>query len=302
MEIAVKGLHSAAISEQAGLVVAGSIHHGGSLWRIADFERLFNWNHKAEEYSTLIASDFSDDENWALTADPHTMVLWNTQSGVGERYWTAPAEILDVELNSNASLALLALEDHTAVIFDIRRGGIRRVFHHKNRVRSVDFSADNRLVITGSEDYSAKVWDANSGKELASMTHEDDVQLVVLSDDGELAFSMSKYDKALLWKSQNGEKIAEIPLRAEHIKRGIRFTSARFSRDNQFLLTGRPDQIVQLWQLDPMKEVARWKLPKRDSWTPTSSAVIDIAFTENKNRYVAIGSNGFIHTLERGEN
>ena len=124
------------------------------MWRTSDAERLFNWNHNSEEPTTIVATDFSDDGLWSLTSNPHTMVLWNVTSGKGERYWTAPAEVLDVELNARASLALLGLADHTAVIFDIRRGGIRRVFNHGNRVRSVDFSADGRTIITGSEDYS----------------------------------------------------------------------------------------------------------------------------------------------------
>ena len=297
-EVASVGLHTAAISDNGEHATVGSIYHGASLWRLGDGERLYNWNHQAEESSTIVGADISDDGRWALTAEPHTLVLWNIASGKGERYWTAPAEVLDAELNASASLALLALEDHSAVIFDIRRGGIRRTFNHENRVRSVDFSADGSLAITGSEDYSAAVWETRTGKQIAKVRHEDDVQLVKLSDDGVLALSVSKYDKAIVWNTSNGELMGEIPLQAERLKRGLMFTAARFSADNQFLLTGRPDQIVQLWQLAPLQEIHRWKLPKRDRWKPTNTAVLDVAFSENNTIFYAAGSAGFVHELK----
>ena len=99
MEVASVGLHSAALSEEGEYAIAGSIYHGGSLWRLSDNERLYNWNHTSEDPTTIVAADFSDDGRWGLSADPHTMVLWNTGTGQGSRYWTAPAEVLDAELN-----------------------------------------------------------------------------------------------------------------------------------------------------------------------------------------------------------
>ncbi len=298
IEVATKGFYSAALANDGRSATIGSIHHGGSFWRLEDGERLFNWNHEQGDVTTIVASDFSDDDNWAITAAAHTMVLWNTLTGRGERFWTAPAEILDVELNRQGTLALLGLEDHTAVIFDIRRGGIRRVFNHQNRVRSVDFSADGTLAITGSEDYTATIWDTESGEVLKKIRHEDDVQLVALSDDGSLALSVSKYDKAVIWQTNTAEIVGEVPLNSERLKRGMRFTAARFSSDNKYLLTGRPDQIVQLWSVDELHEIARWKLPKRSMWKPTSVAVVDVEFGEISGSFVVAASNGYIHHLE----
>jgi WD40 repeat protein len=215
--------------------------------------------------------------------------------------------VLDAELNRSASLALLGLDDNTAVIFDIQRGGVRRTFAHQNRVRSVDFNENATLAITGSEDYTAAVWDTRSGKLISKIKHDDDVQLVKLSDDGKMALSVSKYDKAIVWDPRTAEKIAEVPLRAEHLRRGLRFSAARFSKDNRYLLTGRPDRVVQLWRLasetsdaednKEMSEVGRWVLPKRKAWKPSNSAVLDLAFGEQKDTFVAVGSNGFIHHL-----
>ncbi len=299
LEVAVKGIHGGALTDNGDAAVIGSIHHGGSYWKIESSERLFNWNHKEGETTTIVAADFSSDNEWALTANPYNLVLWNTTTGKGERFWAAPGEILDAELGPGANIALLGLSDHTAVIFNIRRGGIMRTFAHQNRVRSVDFSRDGRFALTGSEDYIAALWDISSGERLKSIKHEDDVQLVKLSPNGEIAFSVSKYDKALLWDTSTGKIRGELALNSERVKRGLTFVCARFNEDGTLLLTGRPDQIVQLWDVETRELISSWELPKRDPWKPTSAAVIDVSFTEEASTYRAIASNGFIHTLKR---
>jgi len=299
LEVAAKGLHAAALADNGSLAVVGSIHHGGSFWRIQSEERLFNWNHSKGDYTTVIAADISSDNRWALTADPATMVLWNTASGEGTRYWSAPGEILDAELGPGASVALLGLSDHSAVLFDIQRGGIEQTLMHGDRVLSVAISEDGRLGLSGSEDYNACSWNLSNGKSLACLKHDNAVQLVALSPDGSLALSVSKYDRALIWHPHNGELIGELPLRAERLKRGLSFTAATFSPDNTLLLTGRPDETVQLWEIPQLIEVARWKLPKRNKWKPTSAAVLALAFSPVKNLFYAAASNGFIHQLKR---
>lgn len=297
IEVASHGLHSAALDRTGSYALVASVNHGGSLWRIADGERLFNWNHQKNSYSTIIAADFDSSQQWALSAEPNTMVLWNSHSGEGERFWTAPGEILDVALGPNAKFALLGLATHQAVIFDIKRGGIKQTFVHQNRVRSVDVSADGKIAVTGSEDLSARTWDIETGTLIHNFKHLDDVQLVAISADGSLVLSASKYDKAVVWRSHNGEELGEIALAAERLKRGIRFTSARFSNDNRFLLTGRPDQWVELWSLENLETVARWQVPKRDKWKPTGAAILDVAFGINDDEFFAVASNGFIHRL-----
>jgi WD40 repeat protein len=299
IEVAAKGIHGAAISDDGKFSSVGSIHHGGSLWRNSDGERLFNWNHKQDNYTTIVSSDFSPDHQWALTSDPHTMVLWNMSDGSAFRFWTAPGEVLSTALSENGNFALLGLGDHTAVVFDIKRGGIKRTFGHQNRVRSVDLSNDGRYAITGSEDYTAALWDMASGQKIFEMPHDDDVQLVALSPDGSLALSVAKYDSAKIWDTKAQKVLGSVPLAAEKLRRGLRFTAAKFSADNQYLLTGRPDQTVQLWNARTLKLLKTWKLPKRKAWKPTSSAALAVAFGSTNGKYVAVASNGFIHHLSR---
>ena len=297
LEVAAKGLHSGTLSEDSQLLVVGSIHHGGSFWRLGDEERLYNWNHNPEGFTTIVASDITRDGQWVITANPQTLVLWNTQSGTGERYWRAPGEILDIAIAPNANRAILGLSDHSAVIFNIQRGGVVHTFTHGNRVRSVDLSGDGRYAITGSEDATANLWEVRSGNKVTSFKHGDDVQLVKLSPDGAMALSVSKYDKALLWSTQKREIIGQLPLHGERLKRGLRFLCARFSADNTLLATGRSDRVVELWDVATLERISEWRLPKRKAWKPTGAAVLDVSFSPDRDALYALASNGFLHTL-----
>ncbi len=298
IEVASQGSHMGSLSSNGSRAIIGSINHGGSLWQVLKEQRLYDWNHSKEK-TTLVAAAFSPEGDWALTTDSHSLVLWKVDTGEAFRFWTAPGEVLSLALAPNGEYALLGMADHTAVIFDSKRGGVKRRFNHSGRVRSVDLSGDGKLALTGSEDRTSVLWNVATGKSMQTMQHEEDVQLVRLSKKGDRALSAAKYDKAVVWNTNNGKTIGEIPLSAEKIKRGLRFSSARFSSSGRYLLVGRPDQRVQLWDTKTMKTLAQWNVLKRDAWKPTSAAIQDVAFGGAKRTYYAIASNGFIHQLKR---
>ncbi len=302
IEVASVGLNTGSLNSDGTAAVVGSIYHGVSFWDLEKNERLYNWNHQEEQNTVLIASQFSPENRWALTAQSHSMVLWNTQTGGAARYWAAPAEILDVALATEGQAALLGLSNHTAVLFNVNRGGILRTFNHANRVRSVDLNIANRLAITGSEDTTAKLWDLETGKERFTLSHNDDVRLVRLSPDASHAFSMSQYDQAVIWSTRTGEPLYNLPLRSEHLKRGLMYTAVRFNRENTLLLAGRTDQIVELWQFgeSTITLAHKWKVPKRDPWKPTGAAITDLNFhsssaSDRPENIIVLASNGFIH-------
>ncbi len=298
IEVAVNGIHNGAISHDGKFAIVGSVQHGGSFWRLSDGERLYNWNHSEEELSVLISADIDSSNSWALTAEAHTLVLWDINTGNATRFWTAPGEVLDAALAPGGRYALLGQADHSAVIFNTIRGGIVRSFTHEGRVRSVDLSSDGRLAITGSEDQTAIVWRVDNGEKVMTMQHQEDVQQVAMSDDGRYAFTSAKYDRAEIWDINTGKALKSIPLSKERIKRGLEITSARFSSDSRYLLLGYTNQKVELWQTKGAKLLKTWKLTKRHQWQPTGVSVIDLAFSGQSNRYYAIGSSGFIYLLQ----
>ena len=296
IEVAANGIHGGALSHDGQLALIGSVQHGGSLWRLKDGERLYNWNHNKEELSVIISGDMDATGHWAITAEAHTLVLWDLNTGDAARFWTTPSKTLDIDLAPGGRYALLGQEDHSAVIFNTIRGGI---------VRSVALSADGKRAITGSEDQTAVVWQVNSGKRLLTIKYKEDVQRVAISKNGRYVFTAAKYDKAEIWDAKKKTRIKTIPLAKEHVKRGLEITAARFSDDNRHLLLGYTNQIVELWQLNgkgidkqDMKKLKSWRLSKRHRWQPTGVSVIDLAFITGTKRYYAIGSSGFIYLLE----
>ena len=299
-EYAVQGLYSAELSDNGSLAIVGSINHGSSLWQVNDNARRFNWNHQQGQFSEITNAAFSPDLNYAITATPQTMVLWNTKNGASMTYWTAPSEILDIRLLPNAQLALLGLADHTAALFDVRNGGVKQVFYHQARVTSVDFNSRQQLALTGSDDYTAKLWHLQTADVLHEWPHKAEVQLVKLSPNGKLAFTMAKYDRAALWDTTTGESKGEIPLATSALSRGLSFTAVAFSNNGDYLLTGTSHRTVQLWDTKTFTEVKRWVMPKRDAVAPTSASVLALAFNNSESAnpsYSAITSDGFIHQL-----
>lgn len=296
LEMAVQGIHNAAISDDGALTVIGSINHGGSLWDLTASERRFDWNHKAGAYSTINNAAFSPDGKFAATADVQNLVLWDTSNGESLRFWTSPGEVLSMDLGPDGRFALLGLSNFSAVLFDIQRGGVLRVFQHEARVKTVSLSSDGNLALTGSEDQSAKLWDVQSGELLQEYKHDKAVRLVELSPDGKLALSVSKYDKADIWNTDNGQKLVQLPIRQFAVQRGMTFTTARFSQDGRKLLTGTTDRSIQLWDVASAKTEKNWTIGKRKAWKPSSATVVALGFTSNG--FQAVASNGLAYQLK----
>ncbi|WP_210397230.1 WD40 repeat domain-containing protein [Motiliproteus sediminis] len=295
-EYAVQGTYTAALSPDASYGVVGSIQHGGSLWDINRNERLYNWNHQQGDYTNLVATAFSPEGDFAVTAGPQDLVLWQVNDGQPVWYWNAPAEILAADLGPGGNLALLGLADHTAVLFDIKNGGVRQTVRHQGRVRAVAISDDGTLALTGGDDNHARLWSLASGEMLQQQPHGNGVNTVALSPSGDYAFSAGQLDKALIWRTDSGQITQTLTTDESLLPQRITYTAAVFSPNSDRLLTGTSAGLVQLWNVSDGRELKRWTLHKRDPFRPTSATVYAVGFGGG-NRYFALGSNGFVNQL-----
>lgn len=82
VEVAAQGIYSAAISNDGTLLVAGAMHHGASLWRMPESERLCDWRHNPETPLEMVAAAFSPDGSRAVTCDARTLAIWDTADGL----------------------------------------------------------------------------------------------------------------------------------------------------------------------------------------------------------------------------
>lgn len=295
-EYALSGAYSAAVSDKATYAALGSFNHGGSLWRLEGHERLYNWNHKAKDYSIIAATAFSPDERYAATANQQDLVLWNTTTGQPEGFWSSPAEIMQMDLSPNGNFALLGLADHTAVYFDVKNGGVRSTFRHDARVRSVALSDDATLALTGSDAYKAKLWSVDTGELLKEVTFGNVVDTVAISPDKRFAFSAGSLDKAVIWDVNSGQTIHTLSNIADFFQKRVSYLSARFSADSSQLLTGSAAGLVQLWDVNSGNELRRWRVHKRDPYGPVHAGVYAVAFGQGK--YYALSSNGIMNELQ----
>lgn len=292
-EVAVKGLYSAELSADGTRALVGSIHHGGSYWDIEKNERRYSWNHQAQGYTNLVAAALSGNGRYAATADERTIALWDTRTGENISFWTAPGDILDIELTDAADFAILGMADRTAVVFDIKRGGVIRTFVHEDRVHSVALAERSRLLMTGSEDFKARLWKVSSGELLYTWELENQVNVTAISPNGKFAFAASQADRAIIVDTANGKILSELPIDKYPYTAGASYTCARFSEDGSTLLTGASNRMVQLWNSADAKALGRWQGNKKERWKPTNPTIMAVAFRGQSP--VAIGSGGLVY-------
>lgn len=283
-----QGLLSADISQDGIHAIIGSIHHGGSLWQTGKGERLFNWNHKQGEYSSLRAASISGDGKFAATAERDEVVVWSTETGKYQSFWKVPDVILALKMSQNGRYGLMGLRNNTASYFDMVRGGAIHTLSHKDEIRGVDLSIDGKWAITGSDDMTVKVWSLTDGKEIFSQLHKNQIKTVAISGDGSKAFSAAQRDAAVIWDVKNNKSLTELSYRYEN------FTAARFSTKGDRLLLGTFQGLIYLVDAKSGNELKRWKSKTRKLWGGASSkAITSVAFGK-KGNYYALASDGIL--------
>jgi WD40 repeat protein len=281
-----QGAFSGALSSDGTRALVGSIHHGGSLWNTRSNARLFNWNHRANEFSQILAADFSPDNNYAMTADHKTLVLWDTNKGAAVEFWTAPGSIYDLKLTNNGEFALLGMDDFNAVLFNAKYGGVLHEFRHVGPVNTVDISDDGRYAISGSQDLSARIWDTRSGKELQRFDHDNQVNKVAISADGSIAMSAAFRQQIKIWDTGTGKLINEFGNKTHT------YSSARFVDGNSKFLLGTKSRLVLLFDIKTGDEIQRWKMPKESLSPYASSVVLDVQ-KQSKNVFAFVSDGQF---------
>ena len=288
-ELTSQGAYSLCLNHNATYAFAGSIHHGGSLWRLQPLDRIYNWNHKAGENSSIVSCDFSPEGNFVATTDNRSIALWNTNTGEAIWLWNAPGDIHDISLSANGQYALLAMADYTATLFDIKNGGVKRTLHHDGIVYDVSIDNKGQLAASASDDSTARIWNLNNGKQLHLLKHSNQVRSAEISPDGRFVFTSALGDPGRLWDTKTGKVIREFPINSGF------YSSVRFNKDSSKLLTGSSAGKIQLWQVNTAKLEQTWQAIPRNKWVSNNVLIEDVAFA--KQGYTASGSNGRVFYL-----
>lgn len=291
-ELAVQGVYTGALSEHSQLAVVGSLNHGASLWRTSEHVRLFDWNHREDEYSDLVATAFAPDGTRAVTSDPRTLVVWDTATGEALAFWATPGAARDVALAADGRV-LIGLSDHSAVLFDAGNGDHLHTLLHEGVVGSVALSDDGRWALTGSDDNSAVLWNAATGDAVHRLRHDSPVRVVAMSSEGRYLFTASQGSRVAVYNGADGRQV----LLLDERNRGV--TSARFSDDERLLLVGYVNRAVELWDVTTGRRLERWYAGSRNPWRNTGSAVLAVGFAATAGRYFALSGDGRLLELRR---
>lgn len=291
--LAAQGIYTGALSAKSELALVGSLNHGASLWRTGENARLFDWNHREGEPTQLVAAAFSPDGTRAVTADPRTLVVWDTRSGAPVAYWATPGSTLDVAIGNDGRV-LMGLEDHSAVLFDAGSGSHLQTFLHDGMVGSVALSDDGRWALTGSDDQTAVLWDTVSGDAVHRFHTDNPVRVVALSPHGRYVFAASRNRQVTVYDGSGGDPVLVV---TEH-NRGI--TSATFSADERYLLIGYVNRTVELWDVTTGRRVQRWHAAARNAWHPAGAAMLAVGFSASSRLCYALAGDGRLLELVRG--
>ena len=289
-QLTAQGAYTVSLSGDGSYAVAGSILHGGSLWRLQDGERLYNWNHTSGETSEIIASAISPDNQFAITAERKRLVLWQIASGRPAGFWEARGGALAVALSAGGRFVLVGQENYNALYIQSATGSILGRLPHSGDVNTVAISDNGRVGVTGSEDGHVRIWDLRNERELHRFKLGDDISIVAISGDGKLAFGSLYYGKGKIWDVQTGEALCEIGFSR------ITQSAARFSQDNRWLLTGDTVRQVMLWDTTSCNRVRTWSAKPPSFHPPSGLVVNDVAFGPQPETSVyAAFSNGTIN-------
>lgn len=289
---AVQGVYSAEFSQQGDLAVVGSIQHGGSLWRTEDAERLYNWNHKADTRTAITALAFSPDDNFVVTADINSIVLWDAHKGTALRFFDAPGEILYIALTPAAGKALLSMADNRAILFDIQRGGIVHQIALEASILSQAISGDGRYALFSLDNRQLQRWDLASATLEGQLETLGRVNTLAISANGRYGFTSVQHRDASIIDLDSGEVVSNLKYNNKFFPSFSTFLTARFYNDGRQLLTGNTTGAMELWDTLTGQRLQRWITPKSASFGPTNFSVVAVAKADRSQQVLAMTSDG----------
>lgn len=288
-QYATQGLLSGDISQDGRHAVIGSLQNGGSYWDIPKFERLYDWNHKANTYSLLLSCAISGDGRRAITTEEDTIVLWDTATGKSLKFLKAPSRVLSIALSKDGHYALAGMRDNIAIYFDLQKGLQLFTFSHSAEVRSVGLSDDGKLAITASDDMTAKLWDLNNGKLLHTFKQENQIKTAAISPNGRYAFTSSQREASYVWNVKSGKAVFKLP------NRYTNFTTAVFSQDETRLLLGTFSGLIEEINVDKGKVIKKWQAkPRKFYGSGLSKAIISVGYVSKSKNILALTSDGML--------
>ena len=313
---------STAIMESANMVFATAISHNDShavladksafsLWRIDNGENVGYWRVKQSKIRYLDETAAGYWKNRATRGksqvkdldyevlDPNACVAPNPNQN--EACITI-GRIRAIDVSKDGNHILLGKSNGVAVHISVNSG--RRIefnghlseltdengeiIHVNNAINSVALSPNGRYALTGSSDQNAYLWDTRTGQVIHKFRHGARVVQVALDPKARLAFSADSRGQANIWDLKTGKARSSL----QYINRQEVFTTARFSNNGQWLVTGAPNRELSLWDINTGIFFQIRRVTPRKGSRPASAVVYSAAFINDDRQIVTESSAG----------
>jgi WD40 repeat protein len=137
--------------------------------------------------------------------------------------------------------------------WDLKTSELKSVFTGLTKgVRAVAISPDGQILASGNEE-GVNIWDLNTGNLKATLTVPiRGVVSIAISPDGQTLVSGNRDNTVKIWNLKTAELITTLPKQANNKTRdgypdGV--NSVAISSDGQTLVSGRWDNIIEIWNL-----------------------------------------------------
>ncbi len=270
--------YDADISDDGAYALVASVNHDAGFWDLEANVLLYNWSHSEQNDVGIIAVDISSDGARAVTATEDNMAVWDTGNGQNLGFYSLPeSDVRDVAISDHGDSLVIGLGDGRVIHLNLRTGRRLEFLAHGEAINSIDISPNGRYVLSGANDYRAIFWDSKTGQPLFEHKHNSRVTLVALSRDGSRAFSSGIKADAFIWDIRSGDNISKLNLK----DRQYVLSSARFSPDNQQLLTGAPTRQLVLWNTNNGKVKKSIKVSARYPNRASGAIIYAVGFASN---------------------
>ncbi|WP_028772540.1 WD40 repeat domain-containing protein [Shewanella waksmanii] len=282
--------YSATISEDAQLALISTSNADLQLWDLNTKQQKYHWVHGAENNSDAIDTAISPNGRFAASLSKQSVALWQISNGQSLGWWSLPASGQSVAISNRGNL-LVGLSDASVMSLDPQQNRLIQFLGHSEKINRVAISANGDIAISGANDNQTIVWRTDTGQPLQQWTLDSRVTQVALNHDASLAFAGDSTNMAKIWQVSDGNLISELNIK----RRTMNFSTARFTNDSQWLMTGTPAREVILWQVENGKKIANWRVNRTEHAQIKGAVVYSVANMANQH-LISFSSNGLLET------
>lgn len=163
--------------------------------------------------------------------------------------------------------------DKNIYVLDIANHALTKTLvGHTGPVSSVAFSPDGKALLSSSEDKLMKVWNWKEGQLLRDIKSDEDpfgVQSVAFSPNGKYVLTTSDRVEFRLWDAERWKLIRNFKTTERYESTngfttigydGVPVSSATFTKDGNWIISGHVDGTVRIWGLDQGKQIKRFTI------------------------------------------